>query len=984
MEKYQFSENEQKVLETLPQALAVYQFVDKKVVTLALSQGFLDLFGYTDSKKAYYDMDHDMYKVVHPDDVARISDAAFRFATETEEYDTIYRSKNKEKNNYRIIHANGKHVYLENGVRLAYIWYFDEGDYIEGTSSQSNELNQTLNSALHRESYLNNVRYDYLTGLPSIALFFEEAEEGKKKIKKSAKEVAYIFFDFSGMKHYNNKYGFSKGDEYLKEFAHILADVFGSEECCRFGQDHFGAYCEGEEVEEKVQIVIDKNEKLDKEHHLTIRAGIYSSTTEDVPVSSAFDRAKLACDAIRGSYTSSFNYYDESMNTNSVKKQYILDNFKKALDERWIEVHYQPIIRATNGLVCDEEALSRWNDPEKGMMSPSEFIPILEEAGGIYELDLYVLEEILKKINLFKSVGLHVVPHSINLSRSDFSKVDMVNEICKRVDAANVDHNLIAIELTESVIGRDFDFIKQQLNRFKELGFQVWMDDFGSGYSSLDVLQSIQFNIVKFDMSFMQKLDENENSKIVLTELIKMISALGIETVCEGVETKEQAEFLQSIGCSKFQGYYYCKAIPLSEVLNRYETGQQIGFENPKETYYYEAIGRVNLNDLTIGGIDDESLDTYYDVLPMCVVEVDGGNINYIRRNKSYFDFIKHYFDVDLPEQKIEFKSINNLDVDFITQIKNCCKSKQNVYYDRIMPNGDVAHYFMKLVSYNELTKKHAVEMVVLMITSAKEGANYAALARALAADYYNLFYIDLKDESYIEYRSKVGSTELAMEGRGENFFEAAHNDALKLIYKEDLEQFLKVFTKENILKELKEQGVYTITYRIYENDKPVYVIMKIMKMQVNNHLVIGVSAIDSQMRQQEEINHLKLEAITYNRIATLAGDYLSLYTVDLETNNYLEYQTTKEYEKLGMAKTGDDFFEAAIINGKKLIYKEDLPTYLKVITKENVLKGIHDNGAFVYQYRLNLNDKPTPVELEIVKIKEDSKDKLIAGVKQI
>lgn len=984
MEKYQFSVTEQKVLETLPQAIAVYQFVDKKVVTLALSKGFLELFGYDDIKEAYHDMDHDMYKDTHPDDVARIADAAYRFATQTEVYDVIYRTKNKEKNNYKIIHANGKHIFLEDGVRLAYVWYFDEGDYIENGISQSNELSSTLNNALHRESFLNNVRYDYLTGLPSIALFFEQTEEGKKKIKDSGKEVAYAFFDFSGMKHYNHKFGFVKGDEYLKEFAHILAEIFGSEECCRFGEDHFGAYCAEEDISEKVQKVIEDNRNLDKESHLSLRVGIYSTTIEDVPVSVAFDRAKLACNAIRGTYTSSFNFYDDSMRADSMNKQYILDNFKKALEEKWIEVYYQPIVRATNNLVCNEEALSRWKDPEKGILGPNEFVPIIEEAGGLYKLDLYVVEEVLKKMSLFKSVGLHVVPHSINLSRSDFNKVDMVNEISRRVDAAHIDHNLIAIELTESTIGSDFDFIKEQIRRFKELGFQVWMDDFGSGYSSLDVLQSIQFDLVKFDMSFMRKLDENENSKIILTELIKMVSELGMETVCEGIETKEQIRFLQNVGCSKFQGYHYCKPISVETILNRYETGKQIGFENPNESKYYEAIGRVNLNNLTISANDDESFGNYYDDLPMCVVEVNGGNINFIRRNNSYYEFTKRYFGIDLPTQEIEFKSISNLDIEFITQIKKCCKSKQNVFFDRIMPNSDTAHYFLRFVSYNHLTKKYAIEIVVLMITSAKEGVNYAVLAKALATDYYNIFYIDLKDESFVEYTSNVGSTELAEEQHGVNFFEVARNNAKTIIYKEDLDEFLKAFDKENILEELDRQGLYTITYRMYKNNEPVYAIMKIMKMKANNHLVIGVSAIDSQMRQQEEINRLKLEAVAYNRITALAGDYLGLYTIDPDTNQYLKYSTSQAYEQLGLSRTGIDFFDRAVIDGKKVVYKDDLPAYLENVTKENILKEIDENGAFVYQYRLNMDGKPTPVELGVVKIIEDGKDKLIAGVKLI
>lgn len=206
----------------------------------------------------------------------------------------------------------------------------------------------------------------------------------------------------------------------------------------------------------------------------------------------------------------------------------------------------------------------------------------------------------------------------------------------------------------------------------------------------------------------------------------------------------------------------------------------------------------------------------------------------------------------------------------------------------------------------------------------------------------------------------------------------------MTIIYKEDLDEFLKAFDKENILEELDRQGLYTITYRMYKNNEPVYAIMKIMKMKANNHLVIGVSAIDSQMRQQEEINRLKLEAVAFNRITALAGDYLGLYTIDPDTNQYLKYSTSQAYEQLGLSRTGIDFFDRAVVDGKKVVYKDDLPAYLENVTKENILKEIDENGAFVYQYRLNMDGKPTPVELGVVKIIEDGKDKLIAGVKLI
>ena len=208
------------------------------------------------------------------------------------------------------------------------------------------------------------------------------------------------------------------------------------------------------------------------------------------------------------------------------------------------------------------EALARWIDPEKGFLSPADFIPALEDAGLIYKLDLHMVDQVLEAIKVQKADGFSIIPHSINLSRCDFNACDIVEEIRKRVDAAGVSHDRITIEITESVIGSDVSFMKEQVERFQKLGFPVWMDDFGSGYSSLDVLQSIRFDLLKFDMSLLRKIDEGEAGKTMLTELMRMATSLSLDTVCEGVETEEQVRFLQEIGCSKLQGYYYRKPIP--------------------------------------------------------------------------------------------------------------------------------------------------------------------------------------------------------------------------------------------------------------------------------------------------------------------------------------------------------------------------------------------------------------------------------------
>jgi EAL domain-containing protein (putative c-di-GMP-specific phosphodiesterase class I) len=321
---------------------------------------------------------------------------------------------------------------------------------------------------------------------------------------------------------------------------------------------------------------------------------------EQTDISSSYDRAKAACDAIPGPYYSTFRYFDTSMLISAEKQHYIKSPLDTEISEQWREVYYQPIIRSSSGRVCDEEALARWIDPEKGFLSPGEFIPVLENAKLAYKLDFYVLDRILEKLDYLEKEGFDLVPQSLNISRSDFEVCDVVEEIWKRVDAAGINPEMITIEITESVIGNDPDMINKQIERFQELGFPVWMDDFGSGYSSLNVLQSIKFNLIKFDMIFMKKLDEGVNGKIILTEMMKLATSLGVDTVCEGVETEEQVRFLQEIGCSKMQGYYFCKPIPLQQIFERYKEGRQIGFENPEESSYFETISRVNLFDLSL------------------------------------------------------------------------------------------------------------------------------------------------------------------------------------------------------------------------------------------------------------------------------------------------------------------------------------------------------------------------------------------------
>lgn len=983
MKKYEFTKEKRSFIEGMRQPFAVCQFLETGVVTLVVSDGFCEMFGYEDRAQAYSDMNQNMFKDIHPDDTARFTNALLSFGAGGSSLDVLYRAKKKDASGYKVIHLNGEHVYTEDGLRLAQIWFTDEGAYKE---ENGDDLRCGIAIELREENIRNAVRYDLLTGLPNLNGFFELAEVGRKTILDQGGLPALLYMDLSGMKSYNHKYGFSEGDKLLRHFAGLLSRTFRTERCCHIGADRFSAVVDENELKEKLNSLFQEWREMKNHMHLPICVGIYPYRIEAVPAGLAYDRAKIACDAIRNAYSSSFNYYSDDLSDGIVKQNYILENFERALSENWVQVYYQPIVRAINGKVCDEEALARWIDPVRGFLPPSEFIPYLEDAGLIYKLDLYVVERVLEHMKVKEAEGFYIVPHSINLSRSDFDACDMVEEIMRRVDAAGVSRDRISIEITESVIGSDFDYMKVQIERFRAQGFQVWMDDFGSGYSSLDVLQSVKFDLIKFDMGFMRRLDEGDNGKIILTEMMKMATSLGVDTVCEGVETEEQVRFLQEIGCSKLQGYYFMKPSPPEQIIEKYAVRIQDGIEDPGESSYYDTVGRVNLYDLSfLANKDDSVIRNTFDTVPMGIMEVnsEGDTVRYVRTNQSFRDFMKRAFKLELSDPDQEYSVLKDgHGSDIMKAIAQCRNNENRVFIDEELEDGSIVHSFLRRIVRNPVNGKDSFAFAVLSITEPDEKTmTYADIARALAADYYNIFVIDLDTDEYIEYASQVGGEEMLEKRRGADFFGSAKKEALTRIYEEDREPFLTLFSKERVLQDLDSQGVFTTTYRLIDMETPMYVNMKITRMHGGNRIILGISVIDAQMKQQEEAKKLQSEKISLGRIAALSPDYIVLYMVDPVTGQYTQFNPSNEYESVGLARQGVDFFADVVADSPKALAPEDLERHLRVLTRENMLSVIQKDGFLIHNYRMMLDGKRIPVKLRATLIQENESEKIILGI---
>ena len=406
--------------------------------------------------------------------------------------------------------------------------------------------------------------FDSLTGLLTRESFHSRARE----IPHGG--IAVIWFNLDNFKMFNHRFGFSKGDEILKEIALILGGIFSSANnlIARFSDDNFVVLTDWATVETCIDTAQEYLYALHENVTLRLRAGIYFPSDDD-DIRSSCDRAKLACDSIRKNHSVSSCMFHDGMSRELELQQHILDTLDSAMSNGYITVLYQPIVRLSTGKICGAEALARWNDPEKGIIPPNEFIPTLENYREIHKLDIYAVKKVCDDYRLRNEAGLPVVPLSVNLSRLDFELCDIIREIESAVTVSKIPRNMMNIELTESINDEDMTVLNLGIERFRAMGYEIWMDDFGSGYSSLNVLKDYNFDTIKFDMKFLNGFDirKSEKAKYIISSNLQMARLMGMQALAEGVETAGQLEYLRSIGFDKAQGYYFGRPMKLDELF---------------------------------------------------------------------------------------------------------------------------------------------------------------------------------------------------------------------------------------------------------------------------------------------------------------------------------------------------------------------------------------------------------------------------------
>ena len=438
-------------------------------------------------------------------------------------------------------------------------------------------------------SAIQSTERDGLTGLYNREFFYYYSEQFDLHHKNL--EMDAIILDVNHFHLINERYGKAYGDDVLRRISekvrNMVRDSGGI--VCRRDSDTFMVYCPHRE---------DYREILDtasvglagedgSASRVRLRMGVYSNVDKSIDIEQRFDRAKIAADTVRGSFTKNIGLYDNDLHEKALYSEQLIESFATAIEEHQFQVYYQPKfdIRPDTPILTGAEALVRWFHPELGMISPGVFIPLFEDTGLIRKLDAYVWEEAARQIRVWKDNFDFSVPVSVNVSRIDLFDANLMTSLQKMLDRHGLTSKDLHLEVTESAYTQDSEQIIQTVEQLRNIGFQIEMDDFGSGYSSLNMLSALPIDALKLDMQFIRNAFKPGGNVHLLEIIIDIAAYLAVPVIAEGVETEAQLDVLKEIGCDIVQGYFFSKPVPARDfepfILQRKEADKAFASTKP-------------------------------------------------------------------------------------------------------------------------------------------------------------------------------------------------------------------------------------------------------------------------------------------------------------------------------------------------------------------------------------------------------------------
>lgn len=493
-----------------------------------------------------------------------------------------------------------------------------------------------------RNEMLELGQYDELTGLFKKQAF--SLATRKMLIDNPDEKYVMVLFDIDRFKLYNERHGMDEGDKLLKyiaervatrlggigKYARLHGDVFAL--CYRYTKEH---------VQEMLDIADTSLSELTYGKELLVSFGLYVIENRKLTVSQMLDRCDLALRTIKGNYMNRCAYFDDAMLSAMNEEQEILSEMKSALAQGQFDIYMQPKCRLDTGEISGAEALVRWIHTKRGLLMPNEFIPVFERNGFIMQLDTYVWECVSKAIRRWIDQGIPPMPVSVNISRINLRNPELCNVLFNLVKKYNIPPALLELEITESAYTEDPEQLLSVMRTLQEHGFVVLMDDFGSAYSSLNMLKDIPVDVLKIDLHFLSGTDTTGRGGSILASVVHMAQLLNLPVIAEGVETREQASFLRSIGCESAQGYYYYRPMPMIE----YEKLARRASGNVKGDV--SLAGKVDIE--SFWSMDKQTNTLFNNVLgSVAIYEMHDDKLEVVRVNDEYLTMtgcsMEHFF----------------------------------------------------------------------------------------------------------------------------------------------------------------------------------------------------------------------------------------------------------------------------------------------------------------------------------------------------
>lgn len=408
--------------------------------------------------------------------------------------------------------------------------------------------------------------YDELTGIYNKQAFYAKTKE--MLLDNPDKNFDLLRINIERFKVLNDLFGESTGDKLLWYIGKFLKEI--NLPLCVSGRlyaDNFVVCYEAGKGDSRrmintLQMVADS---FAINNRTILSFGLYRIDDKTLPVSVMCDRANMALWKAKGNFKNPYCEYDEKMRQQVLKEQKIINAMEMAIQNKEFTLYLQPKYDIEKGTIIGAEALVRWISLENGFISPGDFIPVFENNGFVYEVDKFIWEESCRYLRKWLDEGREVHPISVNVSRIDLYDPKLVQHLVDLREKYQLPSQYLELEITESAYTEDPEQIITITRQLREAGFVILMDDFGTGYSSLNMLKDIQIDVLKLDMGFLKSSDYSAKGGNILTAILKMAESLKMQTIAEGVETKEQVEFLKSIGCKYVQGFYYSKPLPVDE-----------------------------------------------------------------------------------------------------------------------------------------------------------------------------------------------------------------------------------------------------------------------------------------------------------------------------------------------------------------------------------------------------------------------------------